>query len=497
MLSLIAHALLLSISLGGQTFGLPALTLPWKERRLAADDLKIMLAPVPKPALAATPIPMEPAPRAIPDLAPIVRDRSNAPSDPAPTAPPPPAAAKTDTPTVEIPPAAMPPPPPAPALPVATISPPPPVQRSEAAVPDDTHAAAQKKLEQEKALEQTKIIEIEKQNAVKLRQAELAAEAQREAIRQDQLRQEAARAEQSAKSEAARKEVEQKELARQDAVRQEAARQEQLRQTEKAKQEAAQLDLQRSELARREAERQEAARQEQARQAQIEATRLAQQRAETAKQEAAREEGARQAAARQAAADQEATRLEAAKQAAARQEAAKQDAARQELAKLDAVKKERLEQEAQREERLRAIGRQLNAEAAQREAVPTTRSLLPGASSMRRGWLLGRGDANADLVLYAEAMSRKFELNMAIDMVREVVKQPHTQPVVTIAIRADGSVEKVTFEVSSGVPAIDEAIRKVIASQAPFAKFPPSLARQYDVIEIRRTWTFDIAIRLQ
>lgn len=54
-----------------------------------------------------------------------------------------------------------------------------------------------------------------------------------------------------------------------------------------------------------------------------------------------------------------------------------------------------------------------------------------------------------------------------------------------------------TFVVSSGVAAIDGAIRKVVASRAPYPAFTPSLARQYDVIEIRRTWMFDIAIRLQ
>ena len=118
-------------------------------------------------------------------------------------------------------------------------------------------------------------------------------------------------------------------------------------------------------------------------------------------------------------------------------------------------------------------------------------------SSLRRGWLFGRADPNADLVLYAEAMSRKIEMNTTFDAVRETVKQPHAQPTVTVAVRADGSVEKVTFVVSSGVPAIDEAIRTVVASQAPYAAFPPSMARQYDVIEIRRTWIFDTAIRLQ
>jgi outer membrane biosynthesis protein TonB len=67
---------------------------------------------------------------------------------------------------------------------------------------------------------------------------------------------------------------------------------------------------------------------------------------------------------------------------------------------------------------------------------------------------------------------------------------------VTVAVRSDGSVEAVTFVVASGVPAIDEAIRRIVQSQAPYQQFPPSLAREYDVIEIRRTWYFDMAIRL-
>jgi TonB family protein len=94
-------------------------------------------------------------------------------------------------------------------------------------------------------------------------------------------------------------------------------------------------------------------------------------------------------------------------------------------------------------------------------------------------------------------MSQKIEKNMTFDMVRDLVKQAHNRPTVTIAVRADGTVEKVTFVTSSGVAAIDEAVRKIIASQAPYGAFPPSLARQYDVIEIRRTWIFDVAIRLE
>jgi outer membrane biosynthesis protein TonB len=65
-----------------------------------------------------------------------------------------------------------------------------------------------------------------------------------------------------------------------------------------------------------------------------------------------------------------------------------------------------------------------------------------------------------------------------------------------VAIRSDGSVESVTFVLSSGVTEIDEAIRRIVQSQVPYQPFQLGLARQFDVIEIRRTWYFDVAVRL-
>ena len=321
------------------------------------------------------------------------------------------------------------------------------------------------------------------------RQAEILAQTQGEVRRQEQLRRDAALAEQAAQQEATRAELAKQELAKLEA-KQEAARQDSARQ-EAVRQEAAQHDDARIAAARQVAAEQELAGREAAKREQ------AQQNA--ARQDAIRQEAARQEGARQEAARQEAARQEAARQEAARQEAARQEAARQELAKKELAVAERAAQEAARDDRLRQIGKQLDLERAQRENAVNrpANSPLPTASSLRRGWLFGRADPSGDLVLYADAMSRKIEMNMTIDMVRELVKQPYTQPTVTVAVRADGSVEKVTFEVSSGVPALDDAIRKVIASQASYGPFSPSLARQYDVIEIRRTWLFDHAIRLQ
>jgi TonB family protein len=110
--------------------------------------------------------------------------------------------------------------------------------------------------------------------------------------------------------------------------------------------------------------------------------------------------------------------------------------------------------------------------------------------------LLGRTDANAELILYAEAWERKIHLNTPIETVRELAQRPHTPAMVTVAIRSNGSVESVTFVSSSGSPDIDEAIRRIVRSHENYPPFPPALAREFDVIEIRRTWRFDSAIRL-
>jgi len=142
------------------------------------------------------------------------------------------------------------------------------------------------------------------------------------------------------------------------------------------------------------------------------------------------------------------------------------------------------------------MGRQLDEEAARRDAATAAGRVPPPSwRPARRYRLFGRTDPNEEIIRYAEAWSRKIQMNTS-DIVREAARQPHTDPMVTVAIRSDGSVESVTFVLSSGVPAIDETIRRIVESQKPYEAFPPALAREYDVIEIRRTWYFDVAVRL-
>jgi outer membrane biosynthesis protein TonB len=65
-----------------------------------------------------------------------------------------------------------------------------------------------------------------------------------------------------------------------------------------------------------------------------------------------------------------------------------------------------------------------------------------------------------------------------------------------VALRHDGSLESVVFNRSSGVPAIDNAVRRIVMMLSPFPPFSSDLAVDYDVIEIRRVWTFETAVRL-
>ena len=54
LLSLGVHALLLSLTFGGQGFGFPGFGFPWRERRIEATDLSVVLLPAPATAASAT-----------------------------------------------------------------------------------------------------------------------------------------------------------------------------------------------------------------------------------------------------------------------------------------------------------------------------------------------------------------------------------------------------------------------------------------------------------
>lgn len=121
----------------------------------------------------------------------------------------------------------------------------------------------------------------------------------------------------------------------------------------------------------------------------------------------------------------------------------------------------------------------------------------PPAENRRRRTLFGRTETDLVARMYAESWKQRVESNAAFDVLRAAKSiGPYQNPTVTVAMRSDGSVESVTINQSSGVPEVDAAVRRIILLLAPFPTFPRDLALDYDVIEIRRIWTFDTAVRL-
>lgn len=66
---------------------------------------------------------------------------------------------------------------------------------------------------------------------------------------------------------------------------------------------------------------------------------------------------------------------------------------------------------------------------------------------------------------------------------------------VTVAVKADGSVESVSIDRPSGNKILDEAARRIVELAAPFASFPADISKDVDVLHITRTWTFTTADR--
>lgn len=62
--------------------------------------------------------------------------------------------------------------------------------------------------------------------------------------------------------------------------------------------------------------------------------------------------------------------------------------------------------------------------------------------------------------------------------------------VLSVTIKADGGLESVEVQRSSGHQILDRAAERIVKMAAPYASFPASITRDTDVLVITRTWTF-------
>ncbi|MEK7844385.1 MAG: energy transducer TonB [Pseudomonadota bacterium] len=68
----------------------------------------------------------------------------------------------------------------------------------------------------------------------------------------------------------------------------------------------------------------------------------------------------------------------------------------------------------------------------------------------------------------------------------------------TVSIRADGSLESIEINRSSGEKILDEAAINIVklSGQGGFAPFPPNISKDTDILHITRTWVFAPSDRL-
>ncbi|MBE0623633.1 MAG: energy transducer TonB [Burkholderiales bacterium] len=62
--------------------------------------------------------------------------------------------------------------------------------------------------------------------------------------------------------------------------------------------------------------------------------------------------------------------------------------------------------------------------------------------------------------------------------------------VLTVSIKADGSLENVEVNRSSGHQILDRAAERIVKMASPYADFPANIKRDTDILVITRTWTF-------
>jgi periplasmic protein TonB len=60
----------------------------------------------------------------------------------------------------------------------------------------------------------------------------------------------------------------------------------------------------------------------------------------------------------------------------------------------------------------------------------------------------------------------------------------------TVAIYADGRIETIEIDRSSGSKVLDAAATKIVELAAPYASFPEDMRKKADILSITRTWTF-------
>ena len=104
---------------------------------------------------------------------------------------------------------------------------------------------------------------------------------------------------------------------------------------------------------------------------------------------------------------------------------------------------------------------------------------------------VGANVKEADFARYVERWRQRIEdLGSRLYSQDLIHKRLEGAMIVTVSIRADGTVERVVIDRSSGSEKLDKAATDIVQRSAPFDPFDSKLSAQFDVLSITRQWSF-------
>jgi protein TonB len=113
------------------------------------------------------------------------------------------------------------------------------------------------------------------------------------------------------------------------------------------------------------------------------------------------------------------------------------------------------------------------------------------ASRQERRKAINASTQEYQYAAYLEAWRRKVERIGNLNYPDEAKRNRlYGNLLMHVAVRADGSVERIRVVRSSGHKLLDDAAVRIVRMSSPFAPFPPEIRKHVDVLDITRTWQF-------
>jgi periplasmic protein TonB len=107
-----------------------------------------------------------------------------------------------------------------------------------------------------------------------------------------------------------------------------------------------------------------------------------------------------------------------------------------------------------------------------------------------RKTFIGARTAEVRYALYVEDWRQKIERIGNLNYPESARGRVYGSLRLTVSINSDGTLAAMDLERSSGYKILDAAAQQIVRLAAPYAKFPPDIRKETDILVITRTWHF-------